>query len=174
MKIKHLLKQRYRIDKHAPAFDKALIIFRAPEYLHHEKSLVWFVVAGLIALILVVYGLMSDGWTFSIAVIVFAGAYYSFSRHKPPVVDIKISKMGIKIGGHAFPYNRLKIFWIVYDPPFVNKLYLRTNSALHPDIFVSLENADVCEVRRVLSKHLAELTNKHEPFSDTLVRLFKL
>lgn len=159
---------------HSHAFDKAILTWKAPQFAHHEKSLLWFVIAGLAALLLVMYGLRTDGWTFSVAVIVFAGTYYLVHRHEPPTVEVKISKFGVKIGRHAFSFSNLKSFWIVYDPPFVKKLYLRMESKFQPDLFVSLEDADPAEVRRVLAHYLHELTGRHEPFSDMLVRLLKL
>lgn len=156
------------------AFDKFLISWPAPEYTHHEKSIWWFAIAAVIVLLLAYYGLRTNGWTFSVAILVFAGTYYLVARQKPPVVEVKISNIGVKIGHHVFPYNHLKNFWIVYDPPFVNKLYLRSSSKLKPDVFVSLDGAEVHEVRKILREHLDELSGKHEPFSDSLVRLFKL
>lgn len=155
-------------------FGKTLVSWRAPEYVHHEKSLLWFIFAALVVVLLVWYGLATDGWTFSVAVLVFAGTYYLMYRGKPRIVEVAVSNMGIKIGGHVFHFGNLKNFWIVYDPPFVNKLYLRSKSKLKPDIFVSLENAPVAEIKSVLSKHLAEMGDKQEPFSDTLIRIFKL
>ncbi len=131
-------------------------------------------IAGLAALGLIVYGLMTDGWTFSVAIAVFAGTYYLFHRTPPHVVEIKISKMGVKIGHHIFPYSHLKGFWIVYDPPYVAKLYFKMTSKMHPDIFVALEDSDPAELRRILSMHCKELSGCNEPLSDSLVRLLRL
>ncbi len=183
MKIKHWFKQSKNQHKKtlqkpqsvsAHAFDKAIFTWYAPEFAHHEKSSLWFLVAGLIALALVIYGIETDGWTFSVAIIVFAGTYYLIQRHRPPIVEVKLSKFGVKIGRHIFPYSQLKSFWIVYDPPFVKKLYLRMASTFKPDVFVALEDGDPVEIRRILNMHLSELRGRHEPFSDTLVRLFRL
>ena len=180
MKIKNLFKRSGKqpgakksvLGTHA--FDQSLISWHAPEYQQHEKSALWYVVAAVIALALVIYGLKTDGWTFSVAIIVFAGTYYLFHRHTPPIIEIKISKMGVKIGRHTISYHNLKGFWIFYDPPFAKKLYFRSTSKVHPDIFVSLEDADPAEVRRVLKSHINEMEGLDEPFSDTLVRIFRL
>lgn len=161
-------------QKHHKPFNKALVTWRAPEYTRHEKSWLWFVIAALILAALVVYGLETDGWTFSVALIVFAGTYYLFYRHEPPMVEIKISKFGVKIGHHIFPYGNLKNFWIVYEPPLVKKLYLRMSSKFQPDVFVDLRDADPAAIRKVLKEHLKEKDTPHEPFSDILVRLFRL
>lgn len=178
--MKHAQKTHKKSDHkakrhHTEAFDKALLAWRAPEYTHHEKSTFWFLVAGVIAFLLVLYGLRTEGgWTFSIAIIVFAGSYYLFYRSSPPIVEVKISKIGIKIGKHTFPMNNIRNFWITYNPPFVMRLYLRMTSKFHPDIAVSLDNADPAEVHQILSSFVKELKGKGEPFSDTLARLFRL
>ncbi|MFA6521112.1 MAG: hypothetical protein WCT53_01880 [Candidatus Gracilibacteria bacterium] len=155
-------------------FENAIIRWKAPEFDHHEKSTLWFIIAGLVVLLLVFYGLKTDGWTFSVAILVFAGTYYLLHREKPKVVDIKISKIGVKIGRHIFHYSHLKNFWVVYNPPFVQRLYLKSTSKLHPDIFVSLEDADPMAVKHILKDHIPELKGANEPFADVLVRIFKL
>ena len=159
---------------HSHLFEKSVISWRAPEYIYHEKSVLWFIFAGIAALGLVIYGLLSGGWTFSVAIIVFAGTYYLFYRNAPPIIEVKISKVGVKIGKHLFPYDKLKKFWIVYDVPFVKRLYLRTTSRLHPDIFVSLEDMDPSKIKAILKGHIPEKENGSEPFADALVRAFRL
>lgn len=160
--------------KNMSLFDHAILNWKAPEYAHHEKSVLWFIIAGLIALALVIYGLYSSSWTFSLAIVVFAGTYYLIVREKPPVVEVTISKIGMKVGPHIFPYSHIRGFWIVYKPPFVQKLYLKMTSKLHPHIVVLLENADPTEVQRALASFIDELKGLDEPFSDVLTRLFKL
>ena len=155
-------------------FDEAVLSFQAPEYVQHEKSLAWYIVAGVVAFALVYYGLATDGWTFSMAIIVFAGTYYLFHKDAPPIIAVKISKMGVKIGRHIFPYSQIKNYWIVYDPPHVTKLYLRMTSRIHPDIYVSLNDADPVEVRHALTGHVKEAKGVREPFTDALTRLLKL
>lgn len=168
--MKHKRKSKTQMQ----AFENALITWKAHEHEHHEKSITWFIIAGFFALGMVIYGLKTDGWTFSVAILVFAGTYYLLYRHSPPFVDIKISKMGVKIGRHIFPYDQIKGFWVIHNPPFVNKLYLKMVSRFHPDIFVSLEDADPAAIRQNLMTHVKELKGRGEPFSDTLVRLFRL
>lgn len=159
---------------HKRGFEKALISWHAPEYPHHEKSLLWFLIAALIIGILVFYGLETNGWTFSIALIVFAGTYYLIYRHKPRMVEVKVSGFGVKIGTQSIPFSSIKHFWVLYDPPHLKRLYLRMSSRFYPDIFVSLEDIDPANLRRLLSAYIKELEGRHEPFSDTLVRLLKL
>ena len=160
--------------KYLHEFDSPLLTWKAPEYIYHEKSFLWFIIAAIVAFLLVIYGLETYGWTFCVAVVVFAGVYYMFYRHKPEIIDVKLSRIGVKVGRHVFPYSNIRNFWIVYDPPFVKKIYFRMMSKLHPDIFVPLDGVDIAEVKHILSKYVEEIKGKAEPISDTLVRFFKL
>ncbi|MBI2453916.1 hypothetical protein HYV58_01925, partial [Candidatus Peregrinibacteria bacterium] len=133
---------------------KALCYWRAPQYLHHEKTALWFAVFGAVIFSFVLYGLKTGAWTFSVAVVVFAGTYYLYERHRPEPVDIKLSKHSLMVGKKRYPYSHLKNFWIVDEPPFPKKLYLRAASRLAPDFYIPLGNADSDAVREVLSKRL--------------------
>lgn len=162
------------ISGHVHAFDNAILNWKAPEYLHQEKTTLWFVIAAAVAIGLVIYGLATDGWSFSLAIIVFCGTYYLIHRKTPPIVEVKISKIGIKIGRHLFPYSGLAGFWIAYDPPFLKRLYLRIEAKFKPDVFVSIEDMDPVEIKKTLLVHTHEISGKHEPFADTLVRILGL
>lgn len=146
----------------------------AQEYPYHEKSLLWFIIAGTILLSLIVYGLLTDGWTFSMALIVAAGAYYVSHRNPPEIVPISVTNKGIKVGKHTFAYPSIKCFWIVYDPPHTRRLYIRLHARLAVNIAIELEDVDVNDLRKELLKHLAEHTVSEEPFTETLIRLLRL
>lgn len=154
--------------------DEVLLAWSAPEYPHHEKTSRWFIVALVIVGLLVIYGLMTDGWTFSVAMLVFAGTYYVTHRRAPPVVDVVVSRTGIKIGQHIFPYTQLKGFWVLFNPPSVHRLYIRVQGKFHPDIFVDIGESDPAEIATVLNKYLKEIKGMEEPFGDTVVRLLRL
>ena len=153
---------------------KPILVWSAPEYTHYPKSFVWLICAGAVGLGFVLYGLMTDGWTFSIAILAFAGTYYLVSRNAPETVAVEISKTGVSIGRHNFPFTKLKSFWIVYEEPHVKRLYVRFHSRVHPDIFISLEDMDPAEVRSTLKLHLDEMKDGEEPLSDVVTRLLKL
>lgn len=146
----------------------------AQEYPYHEKSLLWFIIAGVILLSLIVYGLLTDGWTFSMALIVAAGAYYVSHRNPPEIVPISVTNKGIKVGKHTFAYPSIQCFWIVYDPPHTRRLYIRLHARLSVNIAIELEDVDVTDLRKQLRKHVSEHAVSAEPFTDTLIRLLRL
>ncbi len=154
--------------------EEIFVSWRAKEYPHHEKSLLWFIIAAVILSSLVVYGVMTDGWTFSMAIIVAAGAYYVSHRTPPDVVTMSVTSRGVRIGRHLFEYHSLKNFWIVFNPPYVHRLYLRMKTKYAADVIVDVHDSDVAELRALLKKHVTENEKTTEPFADTLIRLLRL
>lgn len=154
--------------------EQVLLSWEAHEYPHHEKTSRWFIIALIIVGLLVIYGLMTDGWTFSVAMLVFAGTYYVTHRRAPPIVDVVISHTGIKIGQHTFPYTQLKGFWVLFNPPYVHRMYLRQQGNFRPDVFVDIGDADPAEIAGTLNKYLKEIKGMQEPFGDTVIRLLRL
>lgn len=147
--------------------------WEAPDHPHGKKSKIWYIFAALAGGGLVFYGIQSESWIFSAAILLFAGTYALVHRHPPRHVHVKISEHGISFGRHHFEYHNLKNFWIVHEPPFVNKLYLRKHTKLHPDFYISLEDENPSEIHRFLVKKLREIPGRHEPFADIFARLFK-
>lgn len=151
-----------------------ILRFHAPEYLYHEKSALWYVAAGLVLLLLVLYGLKTEAWSFSVALLVFAGTYVLFQEKRPAILPVEISNFAVTIGPHTFPFGQLKSFWIVHKPPHVSRLYLQPLSRFTPHIFIQLTDAQASEVRAFLKEHLHEAAGRQEPFSDALARFLKL
>lgn len=156
------------------AYDSAVFEWQAPEYHKHHKGAVWFIIAGLIAFGLVVYGVVTAGWTFSVAILIFSGVYLLIHSQEPKKIPVKISPMGIKMGNHYVPYSDIRAFWIVYHPPMIKTLNFRTVHPLLPDMMLSLEHHDPSEIRDYLSTQIPEWEGKAESFSNTLVRLLRL
>lgn len=154
--------------------DSVALAWIAREFPYHEKSFAWFIGAGVIILSLIIYGLMTDGWTFSMALIIAAAAYYVSHRNPPELVTITVTDKGITIGKNRIEYPAIKYFWITYNPPVVKRLYLRLASKLATNIAIELDGVDAQDLRQALKKYIKENQTHEEPFTESLIRLLKL
>lgn len=94
--------------------DAVLIRWEAPEYAHHERSTVWYVVFGLITLVLAVAAiLIIKSITFAILVPIMAVALFVYTQHAPEVLRYTLSRKGLHINDKLFTYNQFKSFGIV-------------------------------------------------------------
>ena len=155
-------------------YDEAIVSWTAPEYIRHEKGEKWFLIAGVFMLAFVIYGLFTNAWTFSLALVVVSAVYYLLHFEHPNNVEVIISDMGIKVGKRVYPYNKIQAFWIIYHPPHVETLNIRTGSKLLPDISIQLNGQDPAPIREYLAGQIPEWEGKEENFTDILVRLFKI
>ena len=166
------LREKYHEKHHA--YNDVVVSWSAPEYVKQEKSIIWFVIAGIVAALLLTYGVMEGSWTFTAAIAAAVFAYAVYHRQKPGNVGITISKIGIKISNHRIPYSNMRAFWIVYHPPFIQTLNIRTADALTPDLTIQLGDQSPVEIREYLVRQIPEWEGKHENFIDSLARFLKL
>jgi len=156
------------------AFDDAVISWVAPEYVEHERGFLW----KTIMLLLVVAGagvsFYIGDWSFALAIIVFAGVYAIIHSRRPRNVEIKISEIGIKVGFKKYSYSKIKAFWLIYEPPFVQTINIRVSGEFIGDITIQLSDTNPAALREFLITKIPEMEGKTESLSDILVRLFKL
>lgn len=153
---------------------KALFAWKAPEYIQQERGPKWFLVAGIVVIITVLYALLTRNWTMAIAVLVLA-AVYEFTRrkHPPKKIDVKITELGIHVGHMFFPYSNIDRFWLFYENG-VKTLHLRVHKRLFSDVVIQLEDQDPVAIREYLVGQIPEWEGKHERLSDVILRLLKL
>jgi hypothetical protein len=158
-----------------PDFDKAVFSWIAPEYLQHPKTVRWWVIAAAVLFLSIIAEALTGNWTMLLATVVFAGVYYYVHNFRPPRhTKINISELGVKIGHRKIPYGDIECFWIIYNPPFTKRLFLRVKNQLISDLVLELENQDPLAVKIYLEKHLSEVTGMREGFTDLLLKLLKL
>ncbi|MFA7686035.1 MAG: hypothetical protein WCX95_04520 [Candidatus Gracilibacteria bacterium] len=161
--------------KNAPsAFDQAVITWEAPEYVVHEKGLIWKITMLIIVALIAGLSLYYDSWTFALVIVIFALVHTLVHLEHPRNVQVKISEIGIKVGFRKYSYGKIKAFWVIYEPPFVQTLNLRVEGDFIGEITIQLADQDPAAVREYLISKIPEMEGKSESLSDILVRLFKI
>ncbi|MBD3270731.1 hypothetical protein GF376_04345 [Candidatus Peregrinibacteria bacterium] len=162
-------------QKEGDPYLKAVFSWIAPEYLQHPKSTTWWVMAGFIFLIAIILEAVTGNWTMLLATVTFAVVYYVVHEHAPPKhTKVVISEMGIKVGHQKIPYSEIESFWILYDPPYLKRLNIRTKKSFFADLVIELENEDPSEIKEFLSQYIIEIPDKKEHLTDTILRILKL
>lgn len=146
--------------------------WNAPEFFYFKKTEIWFIVSGLIALILFVSAL----WTRNIlfALLIFLG-YFSvtiYAIKKPRDITVNIDSRGIKINNTLYPYDNLKSFWIFYEPPTLKEISLLSKKTIMPHIKIPIGEQDPGEIRGILIQYLSE-KKQEESLIDNVSRQLK-
>lgn len=173
-KIKRVYRKRKPKNEKHHAYNDAVVSWSAPEYIKPKKSIIWFIVASIAVALLIIYGVTEGSWTFTAAIAAAVFAYVVYHKQKPGNIGVTVSKIGIKIGNHKIPYSNMRAFWIVYHPPFIQTLNIRTADALTPDLTIQLGDQSPVTIREYLVRQIPEWEGKHENFIDSLARFLKL
>ncbi len=155
-------------------FEKEIISWEAPEYIQHEKGLKWFIAAGIVVVAFCIYAAMTQNWTLLVALVLLSAMYIWQHGDMPKNVKIVVSDAGIKIGNKVYPYQNIKSFWLIYRPPYVKTLNIRSNSKLLPDITIQLGDQDPAVLRTYLCSQIREEEGKEETAVDAIIRIFKM
>ena len=166
--IKQAKRDPTRFD-HAPVF-----IWSSPLRRKQHKGWIWISVMSLVVSALLFYGSSTGNWIFVIAIIVAVIAYTADHLESTPQITNKISEFGIKVGKEGIPYSNIKAFWIIYNPPYVSTLQIRTFNKTMPDISIDLDTQDPAKIREYLTRHVVEWEGKEESFMNLSTRLLKL
>lgn len=140
-----------------------------------KKTLGWYMVAGAVIVTFVVYGILTQAITMSIAFLVFAGVYFLVHRKEEQETEYQITSLGVSAGKLFFPYADIGGFYIVYDPP-IKMLYLELPQKTIGEFSLPIgENIEISELRDIL-KHrgIKESQGKQEPLLSILARMLKL
>ena len=152
-----------------------LLSWDFPDRPTYQRGRLWYIVALIVGLSLLVYAIFTANFLFALLVLLFALVVYLNISAPPRQSSIYITEDGIVIGRQSYPFKNIQSFWFIYEPPTVKKLYLKTQSLLDAEIGVELEDINPNEVRTLLTKYVVEdLDKKDESLSEILSRLLKI
>jgi hypothetical protein len=157
-------------------YGKEIMGWLVPEYEKHERSGGWYVIAGAVAIALLIYCFFTANFLFAVIIIVTALVIILHHGREPERVKFSLTDEGIAIGRKFYDYDEIKDFAIVYKPRIeVKRLYFEFKNALRHRLSVPLENMNPLMVRETLLKYLKEdLERADQPLSEGLAKLFKL
>lgn len=158
------------------AVGELLAGWAVPEYFKFDKSKKWYLIGGLVALLLLIYSVATADYLFTIF-IVLAGVIIIFYDMKEPAwLEFKLTTEGVMIGSKFYDYDDFQNFAIVYKPHHdVKKIYFEFKNQIKPRLMIPLFENDPLATRRILIKYLTEdLETTDETAGDNLSRLIKL
>jgi predicted membrane protein len=156
------------------SYGNTMIAWQAREFVEHKRGRLWVSSMSAIAILLILYGILTDSIAFSIVVVLLAGVFFLTHDHKPKIVDVYITDLGILFDNRFYAYEDISAFWILYDPPHVKTLNFKTSKGLLREIAIQLEDQNPAEIKAFLSAEVPEIKNRTETLSEILIRILKL
>ena len=154
---------------------ESLVAWEVDEFPQHTRSRMWYILASLVSIGLIVYSVVTSNFLFAIIILMGGVLLFLSTFLKPERIPIVITSTGIVVGDMFYDYQSVRDFSIVYDPPDVKLLYLDFYALSHPLISVPLEDVDPNIVRaRLLTFCIENLNRNEEGLTDLVRRVYKL
>lgn len=151
-----------------------LLTWRARTRPKHERSALWYIVAGSFAGSLLLYGILAQSWGLVVLVLMSSAVYYTFAlRAEPTVKTISITEEGIQLDFEFFPWHTLVGFWFQKYPDYT-QLHIEHEEAWRYDLIIQTGPVSVANIRQTLSKHLPEHKDRMERVLDKISRICKI
>ncbi len=163
------------VHPRVPEAGHILHAWSIPEYQLHSRGTMWYIVAGVLLIGLLIYAFVTANFLFALLVILFAIIIFLSHTNEPPIVEVSLTDTGMVMNNRFYPYYSLHSFWIIFEPPFTKHLYVDFQNSMRPSMAIHLGDEDPLEVRKTLRKFVYEdLEKKEEPLSEVLWRVLKL
>jgi len=155
-------------------FGKVFFSWTIPEFTEHQRSGLWYLIASVLAIILIIYCIFTANYFFALVIILATFIIFLKKYSQPREILVQITANGLIIGNQYFNYEDLQNFYIIYNPP-IKKLYFKLKRLTPDDLSVPLFDNNPIPIRVKLLKYLDEDLNKeHQTVSDIFETLFKL
>ncbi len=169
------VKQNMEDNKEKIDAGASILSWETWEYPPVVRSRRWYIIASTLGLALLLYAIITANFVFAVIIIMFAVITLMRDIRKPDRVQIHLTTGGVVFGHDFYPYQDVRDFSIIYNPPDVKTLYVAFHGALAPTLTVPLEDMNPNDVRKALLPYAFEnLNREREYLTDILSRLYKL
>lgn len=94
--------------------DDALLRWQATEYIHHERTALWYVILGIVVVAFIALALLVfNSITFAILIPVMLIALVVYVRRPPSILNYVLSRKGLHVNDHLYSYDQFKAFGVV-------------------------------------------------------------
>lgn len=151
--------------------EKALFSWAGPNFIQTERTMKWYIVAGLLIMGVIGYSAWQQDW-FMIGIVVIVSAILFWYIHSmvPQEVAYKITPMGVSVDSKFYPFSEMHSFWMVYNQS-VKSLYIVFNKKYLPALTINIEKLDPLILRGYLLKKLPEQESRGESLVDKFTRI---
>jgi hypothetical protein len=157
-------------------FGRELFTWQVPEYDKHERSRAWYLAAGSLASIFIIYSLITGNFLFAIIIIAVSLVVILTDGRDPDMINVHLTSGGVIVARKFYDYDELKNFSIIYKPTQdVKNLYFEFKNIFKPRLSFPLNDLNPLLIRENLLRYLPEdLERTNEPTSEGLAKLLKL
>jgi len=158
--LRNLQKQKSKkipiVQKKKKNPEQDFISWQADEPESQNKNFLWFGIAGLFILAIVIFAIFSKSALMALLFILIGAVLYLSGFRKPQTLKCSITKTGIVLQKRIYNWTDLESFWIFYDSPRIKLMSIKSKKTLMPYLTMPLASENPAQIRKILLKYLPE------------------
>ncbi len=141
-----------------------------------QRNKKWYIIAGVIALGLIVYAIIDKNYFFALILIISSALIIFFDNEPVKKITFAIKYDGVLVDNKFFSFESINNFYIIYRPKEdLKRIYFEFKNPIKHRLSIELYQQNPLELREYLLKYIEEDPAKnHEPLSEGLSKLFRL
>ena len=140
-------------EEEAAAMPEMAFSWQASEYVHHHKSMLWYVVLFMAVIVLAALAIWLHYWL-EIGVFVIMGVAVAVYARKPPrTLLYELSDEGVHVDGKLYPFSVFRSFSVVPDEEW-HSIDLESSKRFNPRLVLLFNTPDLDEIVDHLELHL--------------------
>ena len=134
------------------------IVWQAPAFKYYEKSVSWYWLSLIIAILLMALAIWQKNFLFAVFVFLAEIAIFVWARRQPELLKFKINEEGVEIAEKLYSYENLENFCLRPDNenPNFAELILKRKTPVNPYLKILVEVRLASRAKEILSQKLAE------------------
>lgn len=158
------------METHIPP-ESPVIQWHAPQHLHYERGLIWYIVSGAFVLACIIYGIVSGGWLFSILIAAIAGIHWKTHGKPSRERRMRIWKRGFALDEDFTEWKDCAGYWMLRTPAFSQLTIERKRGG---PVHILLGEVNPFTLHEVLPAFVEELPDHKERLLDIILRICKI
>lgn len=152
-----LFNSKGAIIKYMAAEKQKEISWRAAEYDHSTRSLLWYFWLIAIVVSLAAFAFWQRNFFFGVFVILAGTMIAFFSRRRPQVFEFKISENGVFVSDKiSFDYDDLESFFVRDRPGHLDEIVLKKKTRINPFVKIPIDSKLAEKAKEILAEKIPE------------------
>jgi len=135
--------------------------WRGLEFEHYGINPKFYLGAIIVLAAIILYSLITNNPIVAITFILIGITGYLYVQKEPREIDFLITSEGIIAGSQMYEYDKIKSFWIFYDPPFTKTVSFHLEGSFMPYFHIPVHDQDPVVIREVLLDFIPEIKQEH-------------
>ncbi|MDD2693308.1 MAG: hypothetical protein PHY14_00055 [Candidatus Gracilibacteria bacterium] len=140
-----------------------------------ERHPQWYIVAIIVVLFLVVYGIFEGLYLMSVVAFLFAGVYILMENNSAPTVSVTVNDRVVQVGSSIYELDKIAKFTILSrdGTPALLRIWIKKSLTTTLDIPLTSE-VDAYALKDFLSNHITYDSEAEFTKSDRIIEVMGL